>query len=177
MISSGVMKPRTISTILNRLCHSPVLVSPNYHKDFQIFSFAPFQQWGLDFIGQFSQSSIVGHIWILEATDYFTRWIEAVALKTSSSPLIIRLLEENILTRFGVPQKLTTDNASVFRSVELLAFCSQYGITLAHAANYYPQGNDLAESSNKNIIMIIRKQSGITKELGTVVSNMLCGWT
>jgi hypothetical protein len=138
---------------------------------------APFQQWGLDFIGQFSQSSSVGHTWILVATDYFTQWVEAVPLKTSSSVAIIKFLEENILTRFGVPQKLTTDNASVFRSVELLSFCSQYGITLAHAANYYPQGNGLAESSNKNLIRIIRKTVGITKELGTVVSNMLCGRT
>jgi hypothetical protein len=124
---------------------------------------APFQQWGLDFIGQFSQSSSAGHTWILVATDYFTRWVEAVPLRTSSNATIVRFLEDNILTRFSVPQKITTDNASVFRSVELLAFCSQYGITLAHASNYYPQGIGLAESSNKNLIRIIRKTVGDNK--------------
>ncbi|KAH9325740.1 hypothetical protein KI387_005918, partial [Taxus chinensis] len=30
-------------------------------------------------------------------------------------------------------------------------------ITLAHASDYYPQGNGQAESSNKNLVSIIRK--------------------
>jgi transposase InsO family protein len=83
-------------------------------------------------------SSSAGHTWILVATNYFTRWVEAVPLRTSSNATIVRFLEDNILTKFSVPQRFTTDNASVFRSVELLSFCSQYGITLAHASNYYP---------------------------------------
>jgi len=86
-----------------------------------------------------------------------------VPLRASSSANIVRFLEDNILARFGVPQKITTDNTSVSRSVELLAFCSKYGITLDHAANYYPQGNGLAESSNKNLIRIIRKTVGDNK--------------
>jgi hypothetical protein len=80
----------------------------------------------------------VGHSWILVATDYFTRWVESILLKTSSSAAIICFLEENILTRFGVSKKITTDNTSVFRSVELVAFFLRFGITLAHSANYYP---------------------------------------
>jgi hypothetical protein len=98
---------------------------------------APFQQWGLDFIGEIPQVSSAGHSWILAAIDYFTRWVEAIPLKTSSSAAIIHFLEENILTRFGVPKKITTDNASVFRSVELVAFFLRFGITLSHSANYY----------------------------------------
>jgi transposase InsO family protein len=62
-----------------------------------------------------------------------------------------------------VSSKITTDNASVFRSVELMTFCSQYNITLAHSTNYYPQGNGLAESSNKNLIRIIKKVVGENK--------------
>lgn len=50
-----------------------------------------------------------------------------------------------------------------FRSIELVSFCSQYNITLAHLANYYPQGNGVAESSNKNLIRIIRKIVGNNK--------------
>jgi len=33
----------------------------------------PFQQWGLDFIGQFKDNSSNGYTWILTATDYFTK--------------------------------------------------------------------------------------------------------
>eukprot|EP00253_Pinus_taeda_P035516 PITA_35516 len=38
----------------------------------------PFQQWGLDFIGEIHPSSSAQHKWILTVIDYFTKWIEAV---------------------------------------------------------------------------------------------------
>jgi len=42
---------------------------------------APFQQWGLDFIGEIHPASSRQHRWILTATDYFTKWIEAIATR------------------------------------------------------------------------------------------------
>lgn len=38
-----------------------------------------------------------------------------------------------------------------------------YGIILSHASNYYLQGNGLAESSNKNLLQIMRKIIGDNK--------------
>jgi transposase InsO family protein len=35
--------------------------------------------------------------------------------------------------------------------------CKSTGIQLVHSTPYYPQGNGLAESSNKSLIRIIRK--------------------
>eukprot|EP00253_Pinus_taeda_P006502 PITA_06502 len=42
----------------------------------------PFQQWGLDFIGVINPSSSGQHRWILIATDYFTKWIEAIPCRS-----------------------------------------------------------------------------------------------
>uniref|UniRef100_A0A2N9F1A7 Integrase zinc-binding domain-containing protein n=1 Tax=Fagus sylvatica TaxID=28930 RepID=A0A2N9F1A7_FAGSY len=39
----------------------------------------PFHTWGLDLIGPIGPASD-GHIWILVATEYFTKWVEAVSL-------------------------------------------------------------------------------------------------
>ena len=36
---------------------------------------APFQKWGLDFIGEIYPKSSAQHRWILTAIDYFTKWI------------------------------------------------------------------------------------------------------
>ena len=36
-------------------------------------------------------------------------------------------------------------------------FCEKNGIMLKHSTPYYPQGNGLADSSNKNIIQSTRK--------------------
>ena len=72
-------------------------------------------------------------------------------------------IENNIITRFGVPAKITTDNAKAFSSSEFSSFCFKYDIVLSHSSNYYPRGNGLAESSNKNLITIIKKIVGDNK--------------
>jgi transposase InsO family protein len=91
--------------------------------------------------------------------------VEAVPLESSSSSNILKFLEDNNITKYGVPNKITMDNASVFKSIEMISFFSGYSITSAHSANYYPQGNGLAESNNKNLIRIIRKTVGNNKRV------------
>jgi hypothetical protein len=117
---------------------------------------APFQQWGLDFIGEIHPPSSGQHKWILTATDYFTKWIEVVPCRQATDSVIIKFLETNILSRFGCPRKIITDNAATFRSKKLIEFCSKYQITLGHSTTYYPQGNGLVESSNKILVNIIK---------------------
>jgi len=124
---------------------------------------APFQQWGLDFIGQFKDNSSNGYTWIITATDYFTKWVEAIPTKSATDKVVMDFLEDRIITRFGVPAKITTDNAKAFSSTELSSFCFKYGIMLYHSSNYYPQGNGLAESSNKNLMTILKKTVGDNK--------------
>jgi hypothetical protein len=117
---------------------------------------APFQQWGLDFIGEIHPPSSGQHRWILTATDYFTKWIEVVPTRSTSHKVIIGFLED-LITRFGCPNKIVTDNAAAFGSEPLAKFCEQFGIKLIHSTPYYPQGNGLAESSNKSLIRIIKR--------------------
>ena len=71
--------------------------------------------------------------------------------------MIIQVLEENILSRFGVPRKIITDNAAAFKSKKMVDFCDKNHIRLGHLTAYYPQGNGPAESSNKSLMRIIKK--------------------
>jgi len=41
----------------------------------------PFHAWGLDVIGPFQPSSSRGHVFILAATHYFSKWAEAIPLR------------------------------------------------------------------------------------------------
>eukprot|EP00253_Pinus_taeda_P024455 PITA_24455 len=118
---------------------------------------APFQQWGLDFIGEIHPSSLVQPKWILTATDYFTKWIEAIPTRQATDSIIISFLENNILSHFGCPNKLITNNAAAFKSKRMIDFCHKYQITLRHSSAYYPQGNGLAEYSNKALVNIMKK--------------------
>jgi len=100
----------------------------------------------------------------LTATDYFTKWIEAIPTRQATDAVIISFLENNILSRFGYPNKLTTDNAAAFKSTRMVDFCYKYNISLGHSTAYHPQGNGLAESSNKSLVNIIKKLLEINKK-------------
>ena len=111
----------------------------------------------MDFIGEINPHSSGQHRWILVATDYFTKWIEAIPTRKAGHNVVMSFLTENIFTRFGCPHKLVTDNASAFREKELVDMCDLMGIKLVHSTSYYPQGNGLAESSKKSLIRIVKK--------------------
>ncbi len=116
----------------------------------------PFTQWGLDFICPFNPPSSAGHKWILATTDYFTRWTEAVALKDDTKPSVVEFLD-GIVSRFGAPSTIISDNAKYFVGTQICAWAMSHNIYLSTSSNYYPQGNGLVESSNKNLIRIIKR--------------------
>eukprot|EP00253_Pinus_taeda_P009580 PITA_09580 len=122
------------------------------------------QKWGLDFISEIHPSSSAQHKWILTATDYFTKWIEVIPSRQATDSVIIYFLRNNILSRFGCPNKLITDNAIAFKLKRMIDFCHKYQITLGHSTAYYPQGNGLAESLNKSLVNIIKKLLEINKK-------------
>jgi hypothetical protein len=123
----------------------------------QIITHGPFQQWGLDFIEDINPSSSRQHRWILLAIDYFKKWIEVIPTQNATDKVIMDFLEGHIFSRFGYPKKLVTDNAQAFKSNSMIEFCIEYSIKLVQSTPYYPQGNGLAESSNKSLRRIIKK--------------------
>jgi hypothetical protein len=117
----------------------------------------PFEQWGLDIIGEITPSSSKQHRYILTATDYFTKWAEAIPLTHVNEKVVIQFIEQQLITRFGVPSILVFDNATYFSSTLLTEFSLDKGIIIRYSANYYPQGNRVAESTNKNLVRILKK--------------------
>ena len=77
---------------------------------------------GIDLIGQIFPPSSKGHKFILVATDYFTKWVEAIPLKTVTSKNMIDFVREHIVYRFGIPQTITTDQGTMFTLEEFNDF-------------------------------------------------------
>jgi transposase InsO family protein len=109
----------------------------------------------LEFIGEIHPSSSGQHRWILTAIDYFTKWIEAIPTRSASHKVIIGFIED-IMERFGCPNRIITDNAASFKYDSLIKFCEYFGISLIHSTHYYPQGNGLSESTRKSLIKLIK---------------------
>jgi hypothetical protein len=78
----------------------------------------PFRGWGIDLIGQINPPSSKGHKFVLLATDYFTKWVEAIPLKKVTSENMVEFVKEHIIYRFGIPQMTTTDQGAQFVSLE-----------------------------------------------------------
>lgn len=116
----------------------------------------PFAQWGLDFIRMINPLNSIKHKWILTATDYFTRWSEVVPLKNSSESEVLTFLED-LVCRYGPPKTITSNNVCAFTGSQITQFTLSKGIYLKTSSNYYPQENGLVESTNKNLIRLIKR--------------------
>jgi hypothetical protein len=90
----------------------------------------PFRGWGMDMIGKINPPSSKGHQCILAITDYFTKWVEAIPMKTVTSKDVINFIKEHVIHRFGIPQTIMTDGGSVFISEEFRKFATDVGINL-----------------------------------------------
>ena len=112
----------------------------------------------MDMIGKINPPSSKGHVWILAITDYFTKWVEAVPMKSVTSQDVINFVKEHVIHRFGIPQTITTDGGSVFVSKEFRKFCENTGVKLIRSSPYYAQANGQAEASNQSLIKLIKRK-------------------
>jgi hypothetical protein len=100
-----------------------------------------FWGWAIDLISQIYPPSSKGHKFILVATDYFTKWVEAIPLKKVTSANMIDFVKEHIVYRFGIPQTITTDQGTMFTPGEFDEFAINMGIKILNSSPYYAQAN------------------------------------
>jgi hypothetical protein len=118
----------------------------------------PFRGWGMDMIGKINPPFSKGHQYILAITDYFTKWVEAIPMKTVTSKDVLNFIKEHVIHRFGIPQTIMTDGGSVFISEEFKKFTADVGIKLIRSSPYYAQANGQAEASNQSLIKLIKRK-------------------
>ena len=79
--------------------------------------------------------------------DYFTNWVEAKPLANIRDVDAKRLVWKNIVTWFGIPYTLISDNDLQFDSKTFSRYYYDLGITNRYSTLAYPQGNGQAEVS------------------------------
>ena len=111
---------------------------------------------GLDIVGPFPKA-VENKKYLLVYTDYFTKWVEAEPLANIRNVDVKRFIWKNIVTRFGVPYVLISDNGLQFDSKTVKKYCSDLGIKNRYFTSTYPQGNGQAETVNKVIVNRLKK--------------------
>ncbi|XP_015169223.1 uncharacterized protein K02A2.6-like [Solanum tuberosum] len=117
----------------------------------------PFVAWGMDVIGPIEPAASNGHIFILVAIDYFTKWVEAASYKSVTKKVLADFVRNNLICRFGLPESIITDNGVNLNSHLMREICEKFKITHGNSTAYRPQMNGAVEAANKNIKKILRK--------------------
>ena len=69
-----------------------------------------------------------------------------------------KFLWKNIVTRFGVPSTLISDNGLQFDSKSFRRYCCELGITNRYSTSAYPKGNGQVKAVNKVIVNKLKKR-------------------
>lgn len=108
---------------------------------------------GIDLMGPLPLSKKRNTV-LLVIVDYYTKWVELFPLKDSTTPKIVKILKEEIFTRWGVPRYLLSDRGPQFTSNLLGELCKDWGVGQKLTTSYHPQTN-LTERVNKTLKTMI----------------------
>ena len=140
-----------------RKCDQCQRFALNIHQHGASLSPWPFAQWGLDIVSPFPKA-LGNKKYLLVGIDYFTKWVEAELLANIRDVNVKRFIWKNIVTQFGTPRTLVSDNGLQFDSKAFRQYCSDLGIKNRYSTPAYPQGNGQVEAVNKVIISGLKKR-------------------
>ena len=111
----------------------------------------------IDLVGPLPQSS--GFTQILTMMDRSTRWPEAVPLADVSASSVARALLHHWISRFGVPDLITSDRGPQFSSAVWSAVCEFLNIKHVMTTAYHPQSNGMLERFHRRLKTALRARS------------------
>ena len=88
-------------------------------------------------------TSSKGKKYILVVTDIFSKWVEAFALRSTDTVLVI--------CRYGVPTTLHSDQGANLTGQVISSLCKRLGIKRTQTTAYHPQGNGQVEHFNRTL--------------------------
>ena len=106
-----------------------------------------FYCWGINFMRPFPQS--FGNLYILLAVDYVSKWVKAIACKVNNHKVV--------LSRFGMPKAVISDNRKHFCNRPFEILVKKYGVVYWLSTSYHPQTCRQVELANREIKPILEK--------------------
>lgn len=108
-----------------------------------------FEVLAIDLFGPLPKGSN-GETWILIVEDTASRWVELFALKEATAQQCALTLLNEVLLRFGLPRRITSDNGVQFVSavMQQLTYCLEIQQILTPV--YHPEPN-IAERKNRDM--------------------------
>ena len=93
-----------------------------------------------------------GNCYVLVATDYYTRWVEAYAIPDQGASTVAQKLVNELFCRFLPPEQLHSDQGRQFESELVAEVCKLLKICKTRTTPYHPQGDGLVERFNRTLL-------------------------
>lgn len=155
-----------------------IITNPNYF----VPPSARFSHVHMDLIGPLGLSD--GFQYCLTIIDRFTRWPEAIPIKDKSSESVCRGSYDNWVSRFGVPETVTTDQGKEFESRMTQNLMKFTGCHRIRTTSYHPASNGMVERWHRTLKAAIMCHDGETWSrslssvlLGLRTSVLKCGYS
>jgi ribonuclease HI len=117
----------------------------------------PFAVWGLDILDPFPRAQ-GGYRYLYITIDKFTKWVEVEPVCTIPARSAVKFIH-GLVYRFGVPNRIITDNSSQFTSGLFWEYCVSAGIKIYFASVTYPRSNGQAERANAKVLKGFKTKS------------------
>ena len=99
-------------------------------------------------------------VWV----DTLTGWIEAFPCHSEKSKEVVKILIHEIISRFGLPQSLQSENGSAFKSAVIQGLSKALGIEYHLHCSWRPQSSGKVEKANGIIKRLLCKLTQETQD-------------
>jgi hypothetical protein len=120
-------------------------VAPMQKMDITV---GPWERVGVDLLGPLPITQSKNQ-YIIVFTDYFTRWVEAVAIPNKEAQTVAVAFIREILCRYGACNELLSDRGKEFLNQMMAEVCKLCEIKKKNTTAYHPMTNGLTERFNK----------------------------
>lgn len=117
----------------------------------------PFQIVGVDIMDLPATARGNRHVVVFQ--DFFTKWPLVFPVSDQKTIRIARLLAEEVVPFFGVPESLLSDRGTNLLSHLMLSLCELLGIKKLNTTAYHPQCDGMVERFNRTLKAMLRKHA------------------
>ena len=116
---------------------------------------APFQNLFIDTLGPLVRTPR-GNKHLVVVTDQYSRFIIAWPTPDIMAKTIAGQFFHKVISVYGAPKRLMSDNGTTFTAEVFKSLCSEYGIRQVFSTAYHPQSQGSVERANRSIITYLR---------------------
>jgi transposase InsO family protein len=93
-----------------------------------------------------------------------TRWAEAREVKDCSETTVVRFIFDDIITTFGCPNILMSDQGTHFINNTIEALTREFEVHLQKSTPYHPQVNEMVKAFNKILETTLTKIYSVNRD-------------